>query len=202
VSIKSNDREFGELALARAVKTPKAAYFHLTQILGKSLDNPAVKAYQERYPFYDIREDPVTKTIYFQHDESTRYTPEELLAMILDYARDLAADFSEQAIDAAVLTVPAYFNQAERKAVLRAAEIANLKVLQLINTNVAAGLNYGVFRRKDFNSSGTTFMFFDMGGSGTTATIATFQLVKNKEDYEPNPQIVVRGVGYDYKRTN
>ena len=95
--------------------------------------------------------------------------------MILDYARDLAADFSEQSIDAAVLTVPAYFNQAERKAVLRAAEIANLKVLQLINSNVAAGLNYGVFRRKDFNSSGTNMMFFDMGSAGTTATVATFQ---------------------------
>ena len=117
--------------------------------------------------------------------------------MILDYARDLAADFSEQSIDAAVLTVPAYFNQAERKAVLRAAEIANLKVLQLINSNVAAGLNYGVFRRKDFNSSGTNMMFFDMGSAGTTATVATFQMVKNKDDYEANPQVTVRGVGFD-----
>jgi hypoxia up-regulated 1 len=195
VSIKSNDREFGELAMSRAIKTPKAAYFYVTQLLGKSLNNPAVKAYQERFPYYDIREDPQTQTVYFQHDESTRYTPEELLAMILDYARDLAADFSEQSIDAAVITVPAYFGQAERKAVLRSAEIANIKVLQLINTNVAAGLNYGVFRRKDFNNTGTSLMFFDMGGSGTTATIATFQMVKNKDDYEPNPQITVRGVG-------
>ena len=197
VSIKNNDREFGELAMQRAVKTPKAAYLYLTQLLAKSLDSPAVKAYQERYPYHEIREDAETKTIYFQHDDETRYTPEELLAMILDYARDLAADFSEQAIDAAVLTVPAYFSQAERKAVLRAAEIANLKVLQLINSNVAAGLNYGVFRRKDFNSTGTTLMFFDMGGSGTTATVATFQMVKLKDDYEANPQLTVRGVGFN-----
>jgi hypoxia up-regulated 1 len=75
--------------------------------------------------------------------------------------------------------------------------MANLKVVQLINSNIAAGLNYGVFRRKDFNSTGSTFMFYDMGATGTIATVATFQMVKNKDDYEPNPQLVVRGVGFD-----
>ena len=198
VSLRSSsDREFGEMAMSQAIKKPKTAYLYVTQILAKSLDSPAVKSYKERYPFYDIKEDPTTGTIYFQHDESTRYTPEELLAMILDYCRELAADFGEQGIDAAVIAVPPYFNQAERKAVLRAAEMVNLKVLQLVNTNIAAGLNYGVFRRKDFNTSGTTLMFFDMGGSGTVATVATFQMVKNKDDYEPNPQLTVRGIGFD-----
>ena len=105
----------------------------------------------------------------------------------LDYAKELAADFGEQSIDAAVISVPPYFNQAERKSVLRAAELVNLKVLQLLNTNIAAGLNYGVFRRKDFNNTGTTLMFFDMESSGTTATVPTFQLIKNKDDYEANP---------------
>ncbi|CAF0912064.1 unnamed protein product [Brachionus calyciflorus] len=196
VSIKGDDRQFGEMALQQSIKNPKTAYVYLTQILGKSLDNPDIQSYIARYPFYNIKEDPVTKTIYFQHDENLKFTPEELLAMILEYARELAADFAEQAVDAAVLTVPPYFNQAERKAVLRAAEIANIKVLQLINTNIAAGLNYGVFRRKDFNSTGSNLMFFDMGGSGTTVTIATFLMVKNKDDYEANPQLTVRGVGF------
>ena len=198
VSLRSSsEREFGEMAMSQAIKKPKTAYLYVTQLLAKSLDSPAVKAYRERYPFYDMREDPVTKTVYFQHDEATRYTPEELLAMILDYCRELAADFGEQSIDAAVIAVPAYFNQAERKAVMRAAQLVNLKVLQLINTNIAAGLNYGVFRRKDFNASGTTLMFFDMGGSGTVATVATFQMVKSKDDVEANPQLTVRGVGFD-----
>lgn len=61
--------------------------------------------------------------------------------------------------------------------------------------NNLAGLNYGVFRRKDFNSTGTNLMFFDMGGSGTIATIATFLMVKHKDDYEANPQLTVRGIG-------
>lgn len=197
VSLRGKEREFGGLALSQGVKKPKTAYLYLSTILAKSLDSSAVKAYREKYPFYDIKENPETKTIYFQHDENTSYTPEELLAMILDHAKELAHDYGEQNIDAAVIAVPAFFNQAERKAVLQAAELVNLKVLQLINTNTAAGLNYGVFRRKDFNQTGTSLMFFDMGATGTTVTIATYHVVKMKDDYESNPQLVIRGVGFD-----
>jgi molecular chaperone DnaK (HSP70) len=90
----------------------------------------------------------------------TTYSPEELLAMMLDYAKEIASDFAglfnslsylfylnlyisifisfiEQPIDAAVITVPAYFTQAERKALLRSADLIKLKVLQLINSNTA-----------------------------------------------------------------
>lgn len=60
---------------------------------------------------------------------------------------------AEQPIKDAVITVPAFFNQAERRAVLQAARMAGLKVLQLINDNTATALSYGVFRRKDINST-------------------------------------------------
>ena len=58
-------------------------------------------------------------------------------------------------------------------------------------------MNYGVFRRKDFNATGSTLMFFDMGSSGTVATVAHYQMVKNKDDYEANPQLTIKGVGFD-----
>lgn len=61
--------------------------------------------------------------------------------------------FTEQPIKDAVITVPAFFNQAERRAVLHAAQVAGLKVLQLINDNTAVALNYGVFRRKDIDGT-------------------------------------------------
>lgn len=70
------------------------------------------------------------------------------------------ATLSEQPIKDAVITVPAYFNQAERRAVLHAARMADLKVLQLINDNTAVALNYGVFRRKDINATA------QVGGGG------------------------------------
>lgn len=60
---------------------------------------------------------------------------------------------AEQPIKDAVITVPAFFNQAERRAVLQAARMAGLKVLQLINDNTATALSYGVFRRKDINTT-------------------------------------------------
>lgn len=112
-----------------------------------------------------------------------QYTAEELLGMVLNYSRGLAQDFAgqcargvtvrsvcatfncrkchiyfppsktEQPIKDAVITVPAFFNQAERRAVLQAAHLAGLKVLQLINDNTAVALNYGVFRRKDIDNT-------------------------------------------------
>lgn len=60
---------------------------------------------------------------------------------------------TEQPIKDAVITVPAFFNQAERRAILQAAQMAGLKVLQLINDNAAVALNYGVFRRKDIDNT-------------------------------------------------
>uniref|UniRef100_A0A9J8AE91 Hypoxia up-regulated protein 1 n=1 Tax=Cyprinus carpio carpio TaxID=630221 RepID=A0A9J8AE91_CYPCA len=103
---------------------------------------------------------------------------------------------TEQPIKDAVITVPAYFNQAERRAVLQAAHIAGLKVLQLINDNTAVALNYGVFRRKDINSTAQNIMFYDMGSGSTTATIVMYQTVKTKES-GTQPQLQIRGVGFD-----
>lgn len=110
-----------------------------------------------------------------------QYSPEELLGMMLNYSRGLAQDFAgrsaglakylpaqhvsvvlicafaqllpEQPIKDAVITVPVFFNQAERRTVLLAAQMAGLKVLQLINDNTAVALNYGVFRRKDIDNT-------------------------------------------------
>lgn len=70
----------------------------------------------------------------------TRYSPEELLGMLLSKCREYAQEFTRQPVKEAVLTVPPYFNQAERRAVLVAAELADIKVLQLMNSNTAGKL--------------------------------------------------------------
>lgn len=71
----------------------------------------------------------------------------------------LSLSKTEQPIKDAVITVPAFFNQAERRAVLQAAQLAGLKVLQLINDNTAVALNYGVFRRKDIDNTAKVPVF-------------------------------------------
>ena len=119
--------------------------------------------------------------------------------MILKKAREYASDFAEQSIDSAVITVPPYFTQTERRAIKRSCELANIKLLQLMNDNTAVALNYGIFRRKHFNSTGLTYLFYDMGSQSTTCTIATFNLVKSKEHgyIEEVPQLTIKSVAFD-----
>lgn len=196
VCLKENERLFGDSALGVAVKNPKVVYRFLQSILGKTADNPQVAQYQKHFPEHQLQRDEKRGTVFFKFSEELQYTPEELLGMILNYSRGLAQDFAEQPIKDAVITVPAYFNQAERRAVLQAAHIAGLKVLQLINDNTAVALNYGVFRRKDINSTAQNILFYDMGSGSTTATIVMYQTVKTKES-GTHPQLQIRGVGFD-----
>uniref|UniRef100_A0A669EFS2 Hypoxia up-regulated protein 1 n=1 Tax=Oreochromis niloticus TaxID=8128 RepID=A0A669EFS2_ORENI len=196
VCLKENERLFGDSAMGVSVKNPKSVYRHLQSLLGKKHENLQVALYQKRFPEHHLQEDPVRGTVHFKNSEEMQYTPEELLGMVLNYSRGLAQDFAEQTIKDAVITVPAFFNQAERRAVLHAAHIAGLKVLQLINDNTAVALNYGVFRRKDIDSTAKHVMFYDMGSGSTTATIVTYQTVKTKES-GTQPQLQIRGVGFD-----
>uniref|UniRef100_A0A665U3C3 Hypoxia up-regulated protein 1 n=1 Tax=Echeneis naucrates TaxID=173247 RepID=A0A665U3C3_ECHNA len=196
VCLKENERLFGDSALGMSVKNPKTVFRHLQSILGKKYKNPQVALYQKQFPEHQLQEDPVRGTVYFKNSGELQFTPEELLGMMLNYSRGLAQDFAEQSIKDAVITVPAFFNQAERRAVLLAAQMAGLKVLQLINDNTAVALNYGVFRRKDIDNTAKNIMFYDMGSGSTTATIVTYQTVKTKES-GIQPQLQIRGVGFD-----
>uniref|UniRef100_A0A4W5RHR2 Hypoxia up-regulated protein 1 n=1 Tax=Hucho hucho TaxID=62062 RepID=A0A4W5RHR2_9TELE len=196
VCLKENERLFGDSALGVSVKNPKFVYRHLQSLLGKKHDNPQVAVYRKRFPEHHLVKDESRGTVLFSNSEEMQYSPEELLGMVLNYSRGLAQDFAEQPIKDAVITVPAFFNQAERRAVLQAAQMAGVKVLQLINDNMAVALNYGVFRRKDINSTAQNMMFYDMGSGSTTATIVTYQTVKTKESGS-QPQLQIRGVGFD-----
>lgn len=199
VCMRNGERLFGNPAENCATKFPSNAFWYITQIVGKKFDDPAVAQYQKRFPYYKLVKDEDRGTIIFQIDEETQYTPEELLAMILEKAKQYAETFADQTIKDVVITVPSFFNQAERRAVLMAGELSGLNVLQLMGDNAAVALNYGVFRRKQFNNSMTYIMFYDMGATSTTATIVGYQVVKMKEGTRmvENPQLVIKGVGFD-----
>ncbi|XP_031428030.1 hypoxia up-regulated protein 1 isoform X2 [Clupea harengus] len=196
VCLKDNERLFGDGAVGVSVKNPKVVYRYIQNLLGKREDNPQVVQYQQHFPEHLLEKDEERGTVLFKHSEGIVYTPEELLAMVLNESSAIAQDFAEQPVKDAVITVPAFFNQAERRAVLQAAQIAGVKVLQLINDNTAVALNYGVFRRKDINSTAQNVMFYDMGSGSTTATIVTYQTVKTKES-GTQPQLQIRGIGFD-----
>lgn len=196
VALKENERLFGENAVAMAMKNPKVTFRYFQDLLGKKADNPQVDVYRARFPEHELVKDERRGTVLFKLSEDLYYSPEELLGMVLNYSRSLAEEFAEQPVKDAVITVPVYFNQAERRAVIQAAHMANLKVLQLINDNTAVALNYGVFRRKDINATAQNIMFYDMGAGSTSCTIVTYNTVKTKES-GTQPQLQIRGVGFD-----
>lgn len=199
ISFRGDDRTFGEDAITASARFPKQTYAYLLDLVGKKVDNPLVKQFQRRFPYYDIIADPHRGTVLFKHDDGIDYSPEELIGMLLHRAKEFAEASAGQAVNEMVLIVPGYFNQAERQAMLQAADLAGFKVLQLMNDYTAVALNYGIFNRKDFNETAQYVMFYDMGASSTTATIVSYQVVKTKERgfVESHPQASIVGVGYD-----
>ena len=81
---------------------------------------------------------------------------------------------------------------------LTAADMAGINVLQLINTPMATALNYGMFRRKDINTTAKYMMFYDMGSSSTSAAVVSYQVIKSKERgfTESHPQAQILGIRY------
>ncbi|KPJ17240.1 Hypoxia up-regulated protein 1 [Papilio machaon] len=158
VAFRDGVRTFGEDAVNVGVRFPKNTYKFFLDLLGKSFDHPLVKAYKERFPYYDLVESD-RGTPVFVHDENTKFTPEELVAQLLAKAKEFAEISHGQPISECVITVPGYFNQAERRALKDAAALAGLNVLQLINDYTAIGINYGIFRRKVGISNIVTFIY-------------------------------------------
>lgn len=107
------------------------------------------------------------KSYLFENEEGAEYKPEDISAMILKRLVADSESYLGETIDAAVITVPAYFGDAERKATLDAARIAGLKVLALINEPTAAALGYGLSRGQD----GTRIMVYDLGGGTFDVTL-------------------------------
>lgn len=199
LSFRGEDRTFGEDAITASARFPKQTYAYLLDLVGKKVDNPLVKQFQSRFPYYDIVSDPSRGTVLFKHDNGVNYSPEELIGMLLHRAKEFAEASAGQPVNEMVLIVPGYFNQAERQAMLQAADLAGFKVLQLMNDYTAVALNYGIYNRKDFNETAQYVMFYDMGASSTTVTIVSYQVVKTKDRgfVESHPQASIIGVGYD-----
>ncbi|EDQ91732.1 uncharacterized protein MONBRDRAFT_31181 [Monosiga brevicollis MX1] len=195
VALRKGERTFGNDALNTAIKYPKTGFRYLSLLLGQRMDSPAVKEYQLMFPEHKLEALPGHNTVAFRLDEDTLYPVEELVAMILEHANELASEYAEQPISSHIIIIPPFFSQAERRALLSAAELAGLNVLRLMSSSVATGLNYGVFRRKEFNATEQHILFYDIGSTNTIASVGTFSQVKDKSSKVP--QVQIKGVGYD-----
>ena len=151
---KDGNRLVGQVAKRQAVTNPENTVYSIKRFMGRRLDE--VSDEKKQVPFKvektssgDVRVDAGGK----------QYSPPEISAMILQKLKKAAEDYLGSKVDKAVITVPAYFNDAQRQATKDAGKIAGLEVMRIVNEPTAAALAYGLDKKKD-----ETIAVFDFGG--------------------------------------
>ena len=156
VSFTENDRKVGDPAKRQAVTNPKNTIYSIKRFIGK--DYSACSDETKRVP-YEVKKSK-TGNVPVVNIDGRDYTPQELSAMILQKMKKTAEDYLGHEVTRAVITVPAYFGDAERTATIEAGEIAGLKVERIINEPTAAALAYGL----DKKNTDSKILVFDCGG--------------------------------------
>src|ERR1700752_2239188 len=151
---KTGERLVGQVAKRQAVTNPENTVYSIKRFMGRGFDE--VGEEMRRVPY---------KVVKGQHDDARVeisgkvYSPPELSAMILTKLKTAAEDFLGEKVTKAVITVPAYFNDAQRQATKQAGEIAGMEVVRIINEPTAAALAYGLDKKSD-----ETIAVYDLGG--------------------------------------
>ncbi len=153
--IKDGERKVGDPAKRQAITNPKHTIQSIKRFMGESFDKMSKEI--SRMPYEVIKGDNNTPRVKI---EDRLYTPQELSAMILQKMKKTDEDYLGYEVSEAVITVPAYFNDAQRQATKEAGEISGLKVLRIINEPTAAALAYGL----DKKHTDTKVAVFDLGG--------------------------------------
>jgi len=153
--IKDGERKVGDPAKRQAITNPKHTIASIKRFMGESFDKVSTEI--SRMPYEVVKGDNNTPRVKIN---DRMYTPQEISAIILQKMKKTAEDYLGHEVTEAVVTVPAYFNDAQRQATKEAGEIAGLKVLRIINEPTAAALAYGM----DKKHTDTKVAVFDLGG--------------------------------------
>jgi len=155
VGFTKEDRKVGDPAKRQAVTNPEKTVFSIKRFIGK--DYSSLKDETKRVPY---KVEKTGKNVPGVKIDDRVYTPQEISAMILQKMKKTAEDYLGHEVTRAVITVPAYFGDAERTATIEAGEIAGLKVERIINEPTAAALAYGL----DKKQTESKILVFDCGG--------------------------------------
>ncbi|KAK8991919.1 hypothetical protein V6N11_044816 [Hibiscus sabdariffa] len=177
VAFQSETRLLAEEAAGIVARYPDKVFSNLRDMVGKSCKDVKRLADSMYLPF-DIVEDFRGAAMIRVSDDVSN-SVEELLGMILKYAANLAEFHSKATVKDAVISVPPYFGQAERKGLMAAAHLAGVNVISLINEHSGAALQYGI--DKDFSNGSRHVIFYDMGSSSTYAALVYFSAYNAKE---------------------
>jgi molecular chaperone DnaK len=151
---KDGERLVGQVAKRQGVTNPENTIFSIKRFMGRKHDEVSSEA--ARVPYKVVRADNGDAWV---EARGKKYSPPEISAMVLQKLKQAAEDYLGEKIADAVITVPAYFNDAQRQATKDAGRIAGLNVLRIINEPTAAALAYGLDKKKD-----ETIAVYDFGG--------------------------------------
>lgn len=153
--VEGGERKVGDPAKRQAITNPQKTIYSIKRFMGENFDQ--VQRELNRIPFKVVKGDNNTPRVDI---DGRHYTPQEISAMVLQKMKKTAEDYLGQEVSEAVITVPAYFNDAQRQATKEAGEIAGLKVRRIINEPTAASLAYGL----DKSDKDMKIAVFDLGG--------------------------------------
>jgi len=153
--IEGGERKVGDAAKRQAITNPEKTIYSIKRFMGESFSKMSKEA--KNVPYKLVKGDNDTPRVEI---DGRKYTPQEISAMILQKMKKTAEDYLGTSVSEAVVTVPAYFNDAQRQATKEAGEIAGLKVSRIINEPTAAALAYGL----DKADQDKTIAVFDLGG--------------------------------------
>ena len=157
VAFTEDERLVGLPAKRQAVTNPSNTFFAIKRLIGRRFDDPMVAKDMKLVP-YKIAKGPNGDAWVEANGKS--YSPQQISAFILQDLKKTAEDYLGEKVERAVITVPAYFNDAQRQATKDAGEIAGLKVERIINEPTAAALAYGL----DKGKKNQKIAVFDLGG--------------------------------------
>ncbi len=153
--VEGGERKVGDPAKRQAITNPKKTVYSIKRFMGHTFDEVAQEI--PRVPYSVVKGENNTPRVQI---DDRKYTPQEISAIILQKMKKTAEDYLGTEVTDAVITVPAYFNDAQRQATKEAGEIAGLKVKRIINEPTAAALAYGL----DKKNKEMKIVVFDCGG--------------------------------------
>jgi len=146
----------GDSAKRQAITNPQKTLFAIKRLIGRRFDDPLTKKDQELVPYKIVKADNGDAWVEI---DGKKYSPSQVSAFILQKMKEAAENFLGEKVTKAVITVPAYFNDAQRQATKDAGQIAGLEVERIINEPTAAALAYGFDKAKS-----QTIAVYDLGG--------------------------------------
>ena len=154
----NGERLVGDSAKRQAVTNPENTLFAIKRLIGRNFNDPMVKKDMGLVPYKIIRADSGDAWV---EARAEKYSPSQISAFILMKMKEVAETYLGEKVSQAVITVPAYFNDAQRQATKDAGRIAGLEVLRIINEPTAAALAYGLDKEA---KKGRTIAVYDLGG--------------------------------------